>query len=82
MICIKNPHYSSKEIAMEFNQGKEEKNKISPSSVRRILLKFGLRSFCARKKPILIRKMIIARNRFCNQYKNKTKEFWRKFFFR
>ena len=77
--CKENPFDSSLDISKEFN--KFSGKSISPQMVRRILLTVGLRSYAAKKKPFLTPRMIRARKAFCNLYKDKTVDFWKKVFY-
>ena len=74
-----NPFMSSIEICNDFNEchGKE----ISKSTVRRILSRNGLKSFIAKKKPLLTKKMANKRMDFCKKYGNEKEDFWSRVIF-
>ena len=76
-------------IKVDPNQKKRKQNKslflpsvnfwehcISSQSVRRILLKRGIKSYTARQKPLLTRRMIKARLDFCKNYGDENEKFW------
>ena len=73
---INNRHMSSSEIAQEFSQFSKDRT-ISSSYVRKICLEKGFRSFVARKKPFLNRKMIKARMNFCKNNIENSVDYWR-----
>lgn len=76
---LSNPGLSSQGIANEINEQFHHINKsISPEMVRNILLKHGLRSYSARKKPFLSKRMVKQRIKFCKKYRNFTDEDWKK----
>ena len=53
----------------------------SPQYIRKILFDFGLRSYVAKCKPLLTKRMRSQRLRFAKKYINKTDEFWKKVIF-
>ena len=75
--CIKKPEASSQSIANTFNCNNSECNKsISAESVRKILFKRGFKSYIAKKKPFLTKKMIKKRMDFCKKYSSMTTNDW------
>ena len=78
--CINDPSASSSELANDFNNY-SVMTKISHQLVRHILFQRGLRSYSARKKPFLTKKMMKSRIDFCKTYGSKSSEFWRSVIF-
>ena len=78
-IIREDPSQSSKELADTININRIEP--ISSSIVRRNLCKLGLRSYSARKKPLLTRKMRKKRLQWCKKYQHKTSDFWNRVLF-
>ena len=77
--ALKNPHLSSKEMAQEFSSVFSES--ISPSYLRKILVKRGIRSYKAIKKPYLTKRMVQKRKYFADSMIDKPDEFWKDVFF-
>ena len=74
-----NPAISSKEISddLKVYYGME----ISSRSIRRQLLNSGLKSYRARKKPLLSYIQKIKRNQWALEFNEKPNEFWRNVLF-
>ena len=78
-ICCETQGLTSPEKALRFNEFRNEP--ISISHTRHLLVKSGMRSYSARKKPILTKASIKKRFRFAKQFINYTEEDWRQFIF-
>ena len=63
-ICSEDPGLTSPEIALRFNEFRNEP--ISISHVRHLLVNSGIRSYSAIKKPWLTKASIKKRYRFAN----------------
>ena len=70
---------SSSEISSSFEE--THNKEISKSSVKRILSKNGLKSFVAKKKPLITKKMSKKRLDFCKKYQKEEMNFWAKVIF-
>jgi len=68
----KNPKATAPELKMEW----ETNRNISMSTVKRILRRHGLFGRIAAKKPLLTRKHVMRRKRWCSDYMNLGQSFW------
>ena len=74
-----NPSLTSDESANSFIRTTNES--ISSSCIRRNLLRIGLRSFSARKKPFMTEAAMKKRVKWCKKYKDMPVDFWKKVMF-
>ena len=79
-ICQENPTWTSLQIAKHFSI-KESNISISPSSVRRILLSNGPKSYSAKNKPYLTARMKKTRLAWCKSHLHLTSDDWKKVVF-
>lgn len=75
----KDPTIGSRKLSEIMKENSQKK--ISPSSVRRILIKNNLRAFVMKKKHLLTKKMMTKRLKWAREYVNKPVEFWRNVLF-
>lgn len=73
-LCVSHPFASSSEIRA--NLPSDSLNICSTSTIRRRLIKSGLRAYKPAKKPFLSRKNIIDRLAFCERYRHLTLNDW------
>ena len=78
-LSMQNPHNLCQEISAAFITS--DNAKISKQSVCQSLLSLGLRSYVARKKPFLTRRMKQKKLLFAKENVSKPLEFWKKVFF-
>ena len=74
-----NPAISSTEISDDLK--KFYKKEISARTIRRYLLNSGLKSYRARKKPLLSYIQKVKRKQWALEFSEKPKEFWRNILF-
>ena len=58
-----------------------KKANINSSTIRKFLIRKGLKTYSATKKPYLTKKMKKARLDWCKQYKDKSIDFWKQHLF-
>ena len=73
-LCLKNRELISNELRREFFESTGIE--ITASIIRKKLIKFGLFSRRKTKKPFLNKRQRGARVPWCNNYKDRPKEFW------
>ena len=78
-VVCKDPFITSSQISEEIINN--YKKKVSSATIRRILKKRNLKSYVAKKKPLLTKKMSKKRLAWCKKYVNKPKEFWENILF-
>ena len=70
---VNDPAISSNEIASQIPDCN-----LSARTIRQVLFNRGLKSYVAKSKPLLNRKMIKSRIQFCKKYKNESEDFWKR----
>ena len=70
---MNDPAISSNEIASQIPDCN-----LSARTIRQVLFNRGLKSYVAKSKPLLNRKMIKSRIQFCKKYKNESEDFWKR----
>ena len=78
-IVRRNPQYSSIQIRQELSYFMNPTP--SAPTIRRYLFRLGLKSFVARRKPLLTQTMKTKRLQWCRKFQNKPINFWDKIIF-